>query len=44
MMKKLLKNYLATFLMLFAFVTASAHVWEIRVNQNQDGTDRKSVV
>jgi len=38
MKSKLLKNYLAIFFMLFTFASVSAHVWEIRVNQNQDGS------
>ena len=39
MKTKLLKKHIGLFLIfLFMGFSANAHVWEIRVNQNQDGT------
>ncbi len=37
-MKKHLLSFVLLFTVLFAFLTAEAHVWEIRVNQNTDGS------
>ena len=37
-MKKLLQSSIVLLLVLFTFFTARAHVWEIRVNQNTDGS------
>ena len=37
-MKKLLQSSIVLLLVLFSFFTAQAHVWEIRVNQNTDGS------